>query len=202
MQVAAHVRGLRLPGVTVVDCPVVQRGPVMSAMLASAHMEPDYSTMIFDGDLIYSPSVIPDLLAPFPTGRLSRLVASDAGPNPQWCSVDYDPEYLTVRLKERDGSSHAKCVIAGGYGFSSWDVFLFGASYAVHKSLTYKTEPKMSQVIVSTQSVDLVKIGKHEWSSVGTPEEYEEVTKAAAKQTFLDSLPILGTPGSGLGSKP
>lgn len=170
LQVTAWIREKNYPGVTAVDCPVLQSGPVMSALLASAYIHADEPVMIVDGDQIYARSVIPSIVAGMT--HPTRIVAARTGKNPNWCSVVVHENHVTLKEKGNDSDF----VVAGGYGFWSWSLFLSSAYSVLNNSLSTGLEPKMSYTITTlNMSTEVVRLEKDEWTSVGTPEELEEL---------------------------
>lgn len=168
--VAHYLSSLHLPSLTLVPCPVIQSGPVTSALLAGAYVDLNEQVLILDSDQVYSQTVVPYMLSNMTTR--SRLVVCDAGPSPNWCSV-HEAADGSIALHERGGGTTT--VVSGGYGFSSWGVFQSSAYYLLGK-LDSSTEPKMSATIFP-QDTELVRLERNEWISFGTPEEFEENTK-------------------------
>lgn len=172
LQVNSWIKSQSFPGVITVDCPVIQSGPVTSALLASAHINSDDRILILDGDQIYSPNVIPEMLN-FSEGQ---VVVCPLGPNPDWCAVHTEDttwgEEISF-LKEKGNDT--KLIVSGGYGFPTWSDF---------QNLSYKLlaepspeEPKLSHVVNLGIEYGIpfkpYRIEPDEWISVGTPEELE-----------------------------
>jgi hypothetical protein len=123
--------------------------------------------MIFDGDQIYSSSVVPSLLSGMTAE--GRAVVCDFGTKHNYCSIMLN-EDLSVTVAERGGNSPFG--IAGGYGFQDWRTFQHLGSHVIAASMNKGIEPKMSAVLSELSTVQLLFIEKEAWTSVGTPEEY------------------------------
>lgn len=174
VQVNSWVKAQNFPGVITVDCPVLQSGPVTSALLASGYIQKDESILVVDGDQIYNPRVIPKM-ATFSEGQ---VVVCPLGPNPNWCSV-YTESTSSGQIVSglQENGNDSSLILSGGYGFPSWYDFQ-ELSYELLSNLNGK-EPKLSHLVNLGIQHGITfrpyRIEADEWVSVGTPEEFQSL---------------------------
>lgn len=164
----------------------LQPSPVHSALLASGAMDPERGTWILDGDQIYTPKVLKDIVC-WNYPNATAVVAVEGEPNRSRCDVVFNSELEPSHLEEKVGRS--RTTVAGGYYFPQWQQFQQVAFRVAYESVNVLREARVSSVVNELvrereHRLAVVRIDQEDWISAGTPEEL-----LAAKELILNSQP-------------
>lgn len=161
----------------VVEVSVLQRGPVMSAVLALAHLPLDEQVVFLDCDNFYPPDARKWTTA-LPAGNF--IVVADRPshlPATNFCTVvDYDGRAIDIQEKTPRPTLP---VGTGAYGFADASLFAEAAFSFLYEA---QKEVPMSSLLGGLTSLTKV-VRAEAWHPLGTPEQLEAADRYAPTQS-------------------